>query len=384
MSLRICTFLLVCAVSLLNGCSGLRLGYPLRPGKNDTPTFAHTIGRVNALAVTILPPLTQVWEQDITAGIGSGSLLLVDSIIMVGNLRGELYALNAKTGKRIGWVTLGGSIEGAPVIDGDLVIVPVAGSHETLIGYDFLEGKARWKTALVDIQASPLLMDARVFVGNVSGRFTAVDRSTGETVWHFDLPGNTSLKGIRSSPAGADVNVVFGADDGRLYNLDARTGKVRWTFAADGAIQAGPSIADTTVYVGTLHGTMYAVGLTGGSLLWSHASGAAIYAPPLLHRGGCYVGTTGGVVIALDQRTGALLWSCDVHSPINAGIVAANAVLYVGTLRKELIAIDAAKGEILWKGGVSGRIKTTPVVGADRVFIATDDRLVQAFEGSVR
>jgi outer membrane protein assembly factor BamB len=376
--------LLSCAVILVNGCSGLRLAYPLRPGELDTPTFAHNAARVNALPITITPPLTQVWEQDITAGIGSGSPLLVDSIIMVGNLRGELYALSANTGKRIGWVTLGGSIEGAPVVDGDLVIVPVAGSRETLIGYDFLDGKARWKAVLGDIHASPLLMDSRVFVGNASGRFTAVDRSTGEPVWHFDLPGNASLKGIRSSAAGAGANVVFGADDGRLYNLDARTGKVRWMFATDGAIQAAPSIADTAVFVGTLHGTMYAVGLAGGSLLWSYPSGAAIYAPPLVHTEACYVGTTGGVVIALNQRTGALLWSCDVHSPVNTGILAVNTVLYVGTLRKELIAIDAAKGTILWKGAVSGRIKTTPIAGGHRVYIATDDRLVQAFEGSVR
>jgi len=363
------------------GCSILKLAAPLHPGDLDTPTYARTAARTNGYPVTLSPPLTPAWQQDVTAGIGSGSLLVVENTLFVGNLRGELYALDALTGKRVGWVSLGGSIEGAPVIDHELAIVPLAGSRESLIGYDLLSARIRWRAVLGDIHGSLLLMGGNIFAGNTQGTFVAVDEWTGDERWRFELPHNTALKGIRSSAAGWSNHVVFGADDGALYDLDAATGALRWRVAVDGAIQASASIADSSVFVGTLKGTVYSIRLSDGALQWSHIAGSSIYAAPLLRSGLCIFGTTGGMVLALNQSTGAIVWSCEIHSPINSSILGTDAALYVGTLKKELIAIDPAKGSILWRETVSGRIKTAPILWRNRLIIATDDRLVQAFSG---
>ncbi len=372
-------YLVACTLMLSPGCNILKLPSPLHTGELDTPTFARTGSRTNTLPITLSPPLTLVWQQDVTAGIGSGSPLLVEHTIFVGNQRGELYALDALTGKRQGWVSLGGSIEGAPVIDRDLAIVPLAGSRESLIGYDLVNAKVRWRATLGDIHGSPLLMNMQVFAGNTQGTFFAVDEWTGDVRWRFELPHNSTLKGIRSSAAGWEHHVVFGADDKALYDLDATSGTMRWRYVVDGPIQASPSIADSSVFVGTLTGTVYSIRLSDGTLRWSHNAGASVYGPPLVQSGLCVFGTTGGMILALDQSTGAIVWSCDVHSPVNSGILGVQDVLYVGTLRKELIAIDRAKGSILWRETVSGRIKTTPIAWTHRLIIATDDRLIQAF-----
>jgi len=371
-----------CLLLLGEGCSGLRLPVALQPGELDTPTFARSALRVNALPVTVTPPLKLVWQYDITAATGSGSPLLVDSIVFVGNLRGELYALDVRTGKRLGWVSLGASIEGTPAIERDLAIVPVAGSRESLVCFDLVAGSVRWRAAFGDIHTSPLLMDARVFVGNTRGTFFAVDKLTGVMLWSFELPHNTALKGIRSSAAGWLQHVVFGADDGALYDLDPGTGSLHWRYQVDGAIQAAPSIADSSVFVGTLRGTVYAIRLADGSLVWRRETGSSVYAPPLIHSGLCIFGTTGGTVFALDQQTGTTVWSCNIHAPVNSGVLAVNNALYVGTLRKELIAIDPANGTILWRETISGRVKTTPIAGGNRLIVATDDRLIQVFGGS--
>lgn len=366
----------------LSACSGLEVPRGVVPGTYDTPTFARSASRINAVPCAIRPPLMLQWQQDLTAGIGNGSPVLVDSTLVIGNLRGELYGFNARTGKRYGWVTLGGSIEGTPVMDGDLAIVPLAGLRESLIGYDVVEGRTRWRAALGDIHASPLLIGSRVLVGNVAGTFFAVDRSTGEVQWRYALPGNTTLKGIRSSAAGTSDHVVFGADDGALYDLLPGTGTLHWRAVTDGAIQATPAIIDSTVIVGTLAGTIYALDLASGTVRWTYRSGAAVYAPPVIIAGRCILGTTGGEVLALNCTNGALLWSTPVHGPVNAGILATDSLLFVGTLHQELIALAASDGSILWRGTVSGRIKTTPIAGKDRIYVATDDRLVQAFAGS--
>jgi outer membrane protein assembly factor BamB len=259
------------------------------------------------------------------------------------------------------------------------VIVPIAGSAESLVAYDIVRGKIIWRAALGDIHASPLLLLGRVFVGNATGRFSAVDRSTGEELWHFDLPGNSTLKGIRSSAAGVAPSIVFGADDGTVYALDAITGRLKWKFNAIGAIQAAPSIADSTVFAGTLLGNMYALRLSDGTLLWSDSAEGAIYAPPLIHSGHCVFGTTAGIVAANDMATGARIWTCDVRSPVSAGLLGTKSMLYAGTLRKELIAIDPREGAVVWRDTVSARIKTVLIAGGNSLFVATDDRLIQAF-----
>lgn len=368
-----------CALILSAGCSALRVPTALRTGQRDTPTYARTAARNNTSDILLTPPLKLLWQQDVTAGIGMGSLLYVDTTLFVGNLRGELYALNPATGKRYGWASLGGSIEGTPVIDRELAIVPLAGTRESLIAYDIVNAKPVWRAVLGDIHASPLLSLGRVFIGNVQGRFFAIDRSTGEELWHYDIPGNTALKGIRSSAASSSPHVIFGADDGAIYSLDAMSGTLRWRFECNGAVQAAPVIADSAVFAGTLKGVVHAIRLDTGRQIWSDSVGGSIYGPPLISSGHCIVGTTGGTIVALDQRNGASVWSTDVHAPVNSGLLGVRGMLYAGTLDKELLAIDPLAGNIVWKDTVSARIKTMPIAGGNRLFIATDDRLIQAY-----
>ncbi len=61
---------------------------------------------------------------------------MVDGTLLVGNLRGELYAADGQTGKRIGWIKLGDAIQGSPVVDGSMVYVAVSNSSESLVAFD--------------------------------------------------------------------------------------------------------------------------------------------------------------------------------------------------------------------------------------------------------
>lgn len=364
------------------GCGGLRLSTPLRVHEGDFFMYGRSRERMNRLPVLIAPPLTLEWTQDLTAGIGDGSPVLVDSVLFMGNLRGELYALNARTGARMGWVSLGNAIQGTPLIDGNLAIVALSGPREALVAYDLLEGRVRWKQILGDMQVSPLLIDTRVYTANTSGTFFCVERATGEVRWTFDLPGNTTLKGIRSTPAGTDSGVLFGADDGAVYHLDAVTGKLRWRIAGDAAIQAPVVISRNTAFVTTLRGTIMAMDIASGTVRWTGETGHPVFGPLVVDSIRAVVGTTGGQVLAFNSSSGALLWSCDLQSPVNSGLLGSDSVLYVGTLKKELVALRTLDGMVLWRDAVPGRIKTTPVSGIRRIFVATDERLILSYRES--
>ncbi len=364
------------------GCSSLRLSAPLHVREGDFFMYGRSRERMNRLPVLIAPPLTLEWTQDLSAGIGDGSPVLVDSVLFIGNLRGELYALNARTGTRMGWITLGNAIQGTPLIDGNLAIVALSGPHEGLVAYDLLEGKVRWKQTMGDMQVSPLLINAQVYTANTFGTFFCVDRTTGDIRWTFDLPGNSTLKGIRSTPAGTDSGVVFGADDGAVYHLDAITGKLRWRIQGDAAVQAPVVIFRNTAYVTTLRGTVMAMDISSGTVRWISEAGHPVFGPLVVDSLRAVVGTTGGRVLAFNSSSGTLLWSCDLQSPVNSGLLGSDSVLYVGTLKKELLALRAIDGTVLWRCAVPGRIKTTPVSGMRRIFVATDERLILSYRES--
>jgi eukaryotic-like serine/threonine-protein kinase len=380
---RMGTFLLAASLAAMGtGCNILQIRSQLMPGPLDSPTFARNTLRNNVYPLPINPPLTIRWEASVSAGIGGGSPILIDTTVLIGNMRGELLAFNLRTGKRMGSTALGGSIEGTPVIDHELAIVPLAGTSESLIAYDYVNIRTRWRASFGDVQTSPLLLDERIFVGTTEGGVFAVQHNSGDVLWRYDIPNNTTVKGIRSSPAGSGDHVVFGADDCTLYDLSAQSGTLRWKAAVDAPIQAGPSIADSTVFVGSIRGMLFAVRLSDGRIVWKRQLTGGIYAPPLIVSGRCFVGTTSGTVFATDAATGAAIWATDLRAPVTAGLIATDTLLYVGTLGKELVALGQSGGTALWRTATPGRIKTMPTAGGGRLVVATDDRSMLGFVGA--
>ena len=379
---RRCLLIVSVALAIASGCGGLRLEQSMKTSSADWPMFAKTETRSNATSETVNPPLSIEWQYDITGGIGAGSPLVVDSVLLLGNLRGELHALNAFTGKRFGWVDLGDAIEGSPILDHGVAIVALSNSRESLLAFDLSTNRVLWRREYGDIVTTPLLFQQRIYVGNAEGKFFSLDRSDGSTVWTFLLPENTKRKGIRASASGEGNTVVFGAEDGAVYALDAATGKQRWMVQTGSAIVASPAIADTTVYIGGLDGVLYSVDFNSGKIRWRYATGTSIYASPGIAENLVIIGTTGGSLFALNRLDGSLAWKSTFESVIDAGAVIAGDVIYVGTLGKKFYALRLSDGSTLWKQDMEGRIKSPAAVAHGRVYVATDDRQVTCFRGS--
>jgi outer membrane protein assembly factor BamB len=97
-----------------------------------------------------------------------------------------------------------------------------------------------------NFKASPIVVRDTVFIGSTSGRFYALDATTGKLKWEYPKPTDPPLVstswsyGIASSAAywdrAPDGAVIFGAQDpalgpfgsARLFALDAKTGAVIW------------------------------------------------------------------------------------------------------------------------------------------------------------
>jgi outer membrane protein assembly factor BamB len=360
-------------------CSAIHLDRSLKHQPEDWPMYGRVPSRTNTTREILRPPLTLAWTQDVSGGVGNGSPVLADSLVLVGTMRGELYAINAFTGIRIGWVDFGESIQGAPVITGNTVVVACSYTQESLSAFDLSEGSVRWKRPCGDIEASLLLQDTRVYVANTQGTLFCLKTSNGDVLWKYELPENTRRKGFRSAPAVGEGVVVAGGDDGNVYAWDPDTGTVRWRYSTGGSIAAPAGIADSTVFIGSLTGGFFALTAAQGNLRWKFSAEGSFYGGPCLVDDLVIVGTTRGMLFGLSATDGTLRWKSDLGGVINSSAVAAGRVVFVGTLKKQLYAIDARNGKVLWSQETPGRIKTSPAIAHHTLYVATDERSLLAF-----
>ncbi len=372
--------LLSFAFIFLSNCAGLKLAEPLKPKEGDWATFGRTSSRINATNEIVAPPLQLAWEHDITSAMGYGSPIVIDSTVFVANLRGELYGINARTGKRLGWVTVGEAIQGSPVIDGDVAYMAAANTRESLIAFDLLQGKVLWKQEFGDIEVTPLLYRGKLYFGNTAGVFFCVDRINGETEWKYKLPENTKRKGIRSTATAYDSVVIFGTEDGSMYALDAVNGSERWSYDTGSPIFAAPAVNERVVYCGNMDGNLYALNAASGAVVWKFNAGSSLYATPSFSGGLLLVGTTGGKMFGVKLTDGTKAWATDLNSVVNSSAVISGDVAYVGTLKKELLAIKVDDGTVVWRQTLQGRVKTSPAIAQGKVIVATDDKMILAFK----
>jgi outer membrane protein assembly factor BamB len=373
------TLLVLAAIAA--GCQSLRLKAPLGPVDGGWPMEGRTMERKRWTPTPVRPPLIQQWTYDIAAGTGDWSPVVVDTIVFVTTLRGELFALNASSGKRLGKMSFGSPITGSPIPRRNLILVPLKGAGESLAAYDAVTGSVVWRGTYGDVEQTPLLIDRRIFFGTTAGTFVCVDRESGARVWTYAIPDNRWMKGVRGSPASDGSVVIFGADDGVVYALGAEDGQPRWTHATGAPVRGGIAVSDSTVVATNVDGTIVALDLRSGVERW-RASLAPIRSSASIAGSTVVVGTSAGTVAAFDLASGASIWRAESGGPISASPTIAGEFVFVGTLQRELLAISLSGGEIVWREQVSGRIKSSAAAVNGMLYVTTDDQLLLAYRGS--
>ena len=110
-------------------------------------------------------------------------------------------------------------------------------------------------------EATPLVMDGKLYLTTAWSKVKAYDAATGEPLWEFDpqVPGETGVKAccdvVNRGLAAWGDRLFFGTLDGRLVALDRDTGEVAWeTVTVDQdqsyTITGAPRVIDGKVIIG--------------------------------------------------------------------------------------------------------------------------------------
>jgi outer membrane protein assembly factor BamB/ferredoxin len=180
-------------------------------------------------------------------------------------------------------------------------------------------------------------------------------------------------------------------------------GRERWTADLDGGIRGGLAAAPThgLLYTVTGSATVAALGVDSGETAWtagvdfSYGTGDAAVPPsPVVDTGTVYVGAR--FVKAFDATTGEERWSADAGDRVRATPALRSNTLYVPTSGDSVVALDTATGERRWRvtlgdgptplervdgtsTGMTAAKPGTPAVADGRVYVGSS-RGVHAFD----
>jgi outer membrane protein assembly factor BamB len=177
-------------------------------------------------------------------------------------------------------------------------------------------GKLNWKFRTGDVvHASPAIADDSVFIGSWDSYFYAIEAGTGREKWKFKTgedPDTHNQVGIQSSASVAGGIVYFGCRDSNFYALDASSGEKKWVYGNKGSwVVSSPAVKDGKVYFVTSDSSLlYALDAKSGQVEHSvNFNHWYLYSSPAIAGDALYFGTTQGKLMAVDVADLKTRWS---------------------------------------------------------------------------
>jgi outer membrane protein assembly factor BamB len=201
-------------------------------------------------------------------GPTESSPLVVGKLVYVGDWRGKVYALNARTGGTVWSFQTGNKVKDGMAYAGGKVYFGSYDSH--VYALNARTGKLVWKSgsqrrlgASGTFYSTPAVAYDRVYIGSTDGKMYSFGASSGKLRWS-----QSTGSYVYSSPAVWNQRVYAGSYDHYFYCFDAATGDVRWKFKSNGPISGSAVVINGVVYFSSFKGRTYALDARTGKQLW--------------------------------------------------------------------------------------------------------------------
>lgn len=266
------------------------------------------------------------------------------------------------------------------------------GRSATRLSFPLVE---RWRRTIdkTAFEATPVIADGTIYIGDLDGTFHAVALDTGETRWNFKADvGFPAAAAV--SPDGALPVVVVGDVGGLVRALDHTTGEVRWDYRTEAEISGGPTIIASDdgqrVLIGSQDATLSCLRLADGTVAWTHEIGDQIRCSPTVAGGSVFVAGCDGSLHVIDAATGKETAAVPIDGPTGTTPAAHEGRIFFGTEGGVFYGIDIAPARAAWKtaAGMKGRTyRSSAAITGELAVVGSRGRAIEAFscgDGSQR
>ena len=282
----------------------------------------------------------RLWQKKVSKENLSSGVEAAEGLVVVGNQKGQLFALDQQTGEQ------------------------------------------KWTAQLTGALLAPSLIHAgRVISVSNDGTVYAHEIATGAQVWTYNLPNvQFSLRGM-AAPVALDArNVLIASSNAYIYALDALSGVPklqRRVAVSDGRsdiqrlvdIDGEPVVAGQFVVTTSYQGQVTVLDLASQQVVWSEDA-SSIQRPEVVGNG-VFVAQTDGKIKAFEITSGQPLWENDqllnrkLSNPVMLGTD-----LVVGDLDGVLHLIDPRTGQITGRSKTSGEVRSLRVID-NQLYVST-------------
>jgi len=165
--------------------------------------------------------LDRVWSVSLGKSVNYAfKPFLIGSDIYASSEGGEIYRLDAASGKVIWRVSAPKSLSTGPGSDGNTVVV--ASLKGDIYAFDSQTGEKKWDTSVgTEVLTEPLVVAGVVVIRTIDNRFIGLEVSSGKRRWVS--PKNPSVLSLRTSYSMSSINneVIFTGFSGGQFGIMA-------------------------------------------------------------------------------------------------------------------------------------------------------------------
>ena len=253
----------------------------------------------------------RLWERKFETGI-EGALTYGRSKLVVGDLNGNLIALNARDGSDSWRFKISAEWLSPPAISKDRVYA--ATSNDELYALTEAQGKEIWhyshrgdEKMTVRGTGGPVVFGSEVYQGFSNGDIVSLSANNGKVLWVKKLRSKERFYDVDMTPVVDEKSVIVGTFDGKLYDLDRLSGSVNWIFPTGS--YGGGLIEDNRFYFSGLDGYFYCLDRMHGHLIWKTAFKQGVGLTPARAGEHLVISTSGDPVYVLNPKNGEILWT---------------------------------------------------------------------------
>ena len=285
---------------------------------------------------------SKITKQELTAGVEAA-----EGIVVVGNRKGQLFALDQATGEQKWTTQLSGAILSPSLIQSGRVIT--IANDGTVFAHDAVSGQQVWAYKLPNVQFSlrgqpaPVRLDDRtILVASANAYVYGLDVISGVPRFQRRVAiseGRSDIQrliDIVGDPVVAGQYLVTTSFQGQVTVTDLATQRVVWS--EDASSTNRPEVSGDKVFVSTVDGKLNAYSLSTGQLAWQNEEllNRQLSNPVMLGQS-LVVGDMDGVIHLLDPASGKLVGRAKTSGEVQSLRVIDNQ-LYVAT-RKGALSI---------------------------------------------